>query len=62
MLIYLFGGYARHGNMHGRPCLMRFLTLKGALNYPQSFWGSIDPYTRFLTGDVVPIPGKIFRR
>lgn len=62
MLIFLFGGYARQGNMYGRPVRMKFLTLKGAVTYRQSFWGAIDPYARFLTGPVVPIPGKIFRR
>ena len=63
MLVYLFGGYARTGTFpDGTPAGMRFLSYRRARDYHLSFWGSIDPYARLLTGPTAKVPGKRARR
>lgn len=62
MLTYLFGGYIRTGDIHGHPIGIRFLTRRGAERYGMRGLGTIDPYTKFLTGPIVFWPGKLLRR
>lgn len=62
MLVYLFGGWERQGNMYGTAFSMRFLTYRRAEAYGKSGISVIDPYARFLSRKIVAVPGQLIRR